>query len=359
MTFFGNDRLPLASLRLNIGTTDFGLSRGVVASGLFSGVVPAAMILCVTLNPCLDKTLTVPFWRPGDLLRGRDVREVVGGKGNNVARALARLGRKPRPVTFLGGYVGSHCESLLESGDGLDPMVVRTTAPTRVILTVLTDGTTEQTAFFDPDPAITSSDAEELYHKVEDSLNTGAVEALTLSGSSPAPATHGLYSDLIALARARRVPVFLDTYGPALDGIWGFWPTAIQLNRREAAIRLRKSSVTDDDVAALLGDWDRRGVICGVVTDGPNPVSILYRGRRYRAIPPQIKVVNPIGSGDSLLAGLVDGWLNRLEPEPLFRHAIGCAVANALIWDAGAIDPQVVARWSTRVVIEPAAGEGR
>ena len=164
-------------------------------------------------------------------------------------------------MTFLGGFVGSRCESLLQSGDGLDPIVVRTEAPTRVILTVLTDGTTEQTAFFDPDPAITPSDAEELYHKVEEALSNGTVEALTLSGSSPAPATHGLYSDLIALAHARRVPVFLDTYGPALDGIWGFWPTAIQLNRREAAIRLRKTSVTDDDVAALLRDWDRRGVI--------------------------------------------------------------------------------------------------
>ena len=70
------------------------------------------MILCVTLNPCLDKTLTVPAWRPGELLRGRAVREVVGGKGNNVARALARLGREPRPVTFFGGPVGAYCESL-------------------------------------------------------------------------------------------------------------------------------------------------------------------------------------------------------------------------------------------------------
>ena len=56
-------------------------------------VLADAMILCVTLNPCLDKTLTVPPWRPGDLVRGTAVREVVGGKGNNVARALQRLGR--------------------------------------------------------------------------------------------------------------------------------------------------------------------------------------------------------------------------------------------------------------------------
>jgi tagatose 6-phosphate kinase len=311
------------------------------------------MILCVTLNPCLDKTLTIPFWHPGDLIRGRAVREVVGGKGNNVARALVRLGRSPRPVTFLGSYIGSHCESLLRTSDGLDPLVVQTEATTRVILTVLTDGTTEQTAFFDPDPAITASEAEQLFRKVEQEMKTGSVEALTLSGSSPAPATHGLYSDLIALANARTVPVFLDTYGPALDGIWGFWPTVIQLNRREAAIRLRKPTITDDDVAGLLQEWEQRGVVCAVVTDGPNPASIMCRRRRYRAIPPPINPVNPIGSGDSLLAGLVDGWLSRLEPEALVRHAIGCAIANALVWDAGAVEPATAARWSKGVVFEP------
>ena len=216
------------------------------------------MILCVTLNPCLDKTLTIPFWHPGDLVRGTAVREVVGGKGNNVARALARLGQAPRPVTFLGGFVGSQCESLMRTADGLDPVVIQTEAPTRVILSVLTDGTTEQTAFFDPDPAIASSEAQALYQQVDDQLKSREVEALTLSGSSPAAATHGLYSDLIALANARRVPVFLDTYGPALDGITGFWPTAIQLNRREAAIRLRQKTVSDDDVTGLLDDWNRR-----------------------------------------------------------------------------------------------------
>jgi tagatose 6-phosphate kinase len=311
------------------------------------------MILCVTLNPCLDKTLTVPTWSAGALVRGSAVRAVVGGKGNNVARALSRLGRKPRPATFLGGTVGSHCEFLLREDDGLDPLVVATKAPTRVILTVLTAGTCEQTAFFDPDPAITASEAERLFSRIEEAMNNGNVDALTLSGSSPAPSTHGLYSDLIALARARRVPVFLDTYGPALDGIWGFWPTAIQLNRREAAIRLRKPNVTDIDVTDLLESWNRRGVACGVVTDGPNPVFILCRGCHYRANPPQIQVVNPIGSGDSLLAGLVDGWLNKLEPEALIRHAVACAIANALVWDAGAIEPGEVARWSERVVIEP------
>jgi 1-phosphofructokinase family hexose kinase len=311
------------------------------------------MILCVTLNPCLDRTLTVSPWRAGDLVRGSALREVVGGKGNNVARALRRLGREPHPITFFGGVTGSMCETLLRSDDGLESTVIATLAPTRVILTVRTEATAEQTAFFDPDPGITSAEAESLLRKTEEALASSAVEALTLSGSSPAPSTHGLYSDLIALAQARKIPVFLDTYGPALSAIWGFWPNVIQLNRREAAAHLRKPQAADPDVAALLRDWNKHGVTCGVVTDGKNPVWVLYRGRTYRLTPPQIKPMNPIGSGDSLLAGLVDGWLKHLEPEPLFRHAVACGVANALVWDAGAIDPPEVAKWEEQIAIEP------
>ncbi len=313
------------------------------------------MILCVTLNPCLDKTLIVPPWRPGDLVRGTAIREVVGGKGNNVARALTRLGRSARPVTFLGGAVGTACATLLRGDDRLDPLVIPSQAPTRVILTVRTGETAEQSAFFDPDPAITSDEAEEMLRSVGDAMRSG-IEALTLSGSSPSPATHDLYSELIAMAQARRVPVFLDTYGPALDAIWGFWPTVIQLNRREASAHARVPSLSDDDAAALLDNWRRRGVACAVITDGPRPAEVLLGGKRYRAIPPAVEAVNPIGSGDCLLAGLVDGWLGRLAPEDLIRHALGCAVANAMTWDAGAIDQAEAARWAGRVEVEASGG---
>jgi 1-phosphofructokinase family hexose kinase len=313
------------------------------------------MILCVTLNPCLDKTLTVPHWRPGDLVRGTRVREVVGGKGNNVARALKRLGRHARPVTFLGGVIGSHCEDLLRTDDGLEPLTIASSAPTRVILTVRTADSDDQSAFFDPDPAISAAEAESLVREVDAAFSHGNVEAVTLSGSSPSPATNNLYSEIVAMARARRVPVFVDTYGPALDAIWGIWPIAVQVNRREAAAHLRKPGISDADAAGLLDKWAKHGVVCGVITDGRHPVSILHEGRRYRAFPPHIKPVNPIGSGDSLLAGLVDGWLRSLDPEPLFKCAVGCAVANAMTWDAGAIDPAEIARWEQLVIIEPAA----
>jgi 1-phosphofructokinase family hexose kinase len=310
------------------------------------------MILCVTLNPCLDKTLTVSPWKTGDLVRGAEVREVVGGKGNNVARALAKLGRGARPITFLGGAVGEHCRELLRRDDGLEAIAVATEAPTRVILTVLTQSTTDQTAFFDPDPSITASETETLIAKVEQALALPGVSALTLSGSSPSSTTHGVYSDLISLARARRVPAFLDTYGPALEAIWGFWPSVVQVNRKEAAGLLRKPAASDDDVFHLLADWRRHGVVCGVVTDGPYPVLAQVREQRFRAIPPAIKVVNPIGSGDCLLAGLVDGWLAGADAELLLTRAMGCAAANCMVWDAGAIDPALADRLAAEVILE-------
>ncbi|HWE37205.1 MAG TPA: PfkB family carbohydrate kinase [Isosphaeraceae bacterium] len=314
------------------------------------------MILCITLNPCLDKTLTVPDWRPGDNVRGRSLREVVGGKGNNVARALTRLGRSARPATFLGGAVGAHCESLLRDADGLDPLVTPTSAPTRVILTVRTGDSAEQTAFFDPDPAIEPAEAEALYNRVEGALIEGGIEAVTLSGSSPSATSHGLYAGIIALARARRVPVFLDTYGPALAAIWGFWPDVAQVNRREAAAHLGLGRAAEKDVLGLLARWERHGVACGVVTDGPGPVLMRYRGRLLRSTPPAIEPVNPIGSGDSLLAGLVDGWLAGLDAEALLRRAVACAVSNALVWDAGAIDLDAARQLEGQVAVEVVAG---
>jgi fructose-1-phosphate kinase PfkB-like protein len=258
---------------------------------------------------------------------------------------------------LLGGAVGARCEELLRTREAVDPIVVECRAATREILTVrVEEGRDDSTAFFDPDPCIATEEAEAFVRRLERDLEAREVQALTLSGSSPSRETHGVFSELIALGTARRIPVFLDTYGPALDGIWGFWPTVMQLNRREAAGYLRKPRITDVDVRDLLRLWARHGVECGVITDGREPVWARVRGVEYRVIPPEIEVVNPIGSGDSQLAGLVDGWLEGSAPEDLLAHAIACGVANATVWDAGAIVSETVARWRERVVVERVKG---
>lgn len=314
------------------------------------------MILSVTLNPCLDKTLDVPAWRPGDNVRGTSTREVVGGKGNNVARALGRLGRVSRPVSFYGGPLAEHCVEILRTIDRLDPIAIATKAATRVILTVRTAEAVgvEPTAFFDPDPQISVEEADALLVAVESVLATHTVRALTLSGSSPCRVTDSLFSDLVALGKTRSTAVFLDTYGPALSSIWGFWPEVMQLNRREAAEYLNKplASVGDEDLLGMLDQWSRHGVKIALVTSGEGPVLANAGGVRYRLKPASIEVVNPIGSGDCLLAGLVDSWLEGRSFEETLRHGLACAAANAEVWEAGGIEPERVRELEPRIEIE-------
>ncbi len=314
-------------------------------------------ILCVTLNPCLDKTLTVPAWAPGDMVRGTAVRAVVGGKGNNVARALAGLGHSRdaiRPATFLGGAVGEECARRLRQDDGFAPLIVPTRAPTRVILTVRTGDSAEQTSFFDPDPAIEADEAAALLAQVTTLLAAGHVTALTLSGSSPAPATHGSYGALIMAARSAGVPVFLDTYGAALRGLAGRLPDVIQLNRREAGLFLGVERPDDRAIAGLLERWSVDGVAAALVTNGPGAVLARVGGRSFRVQPPTVAVVNPVGSGDSVLAGLVDAWDRRpSNPEGWLRHGVACGVANALRWDAGQVEPGLVRALVPEVEVVP------
>ncbi len=131
-----------------------------------------SMILCVTLNPCLDKTLTVPDWQPGDSVRAKPCARWSAARGTTWP-ASTRLGRSGPPGHISGGPVGEHCAGLLRRDDGLDPLITPTEALTRVILTVRTENSPNQTAFFDPDPAVTTAEAEALFHQVEATLAEG------------------------------------------------------------------------------------------------------------------------------------------------------------------------------------------
>lgn len=90
-----------------------------------------------------------------------------------------------------------------------------------------------------------------------------------------------------------------------------------------------------------------------VVTDGANRFLARVGDTTYRVCPPAIEPVNPIGSGDSFLAGLVDSALAERSAEETLRHAVGCAVANALVWDAGAIDKSLVEEIAAEVIVDP------
>ena len=308
-------------------------------------------VLCVTLNPCLDKTLTVPAWKPGDNVRGTAIREVVGGKGNNVARALKGLGQSARPATFLGGSTGSRCELLLKRDDGLEPLVIASSAETRTILTVRTGESAEQSAFFDPDPAISAHEADLMLEAVRQEIQSGHAQALTLSGSSPSISTHRLYGDLIRLAKESGITVLLDTYGKAFTNLNAASPDVIQLNRKEVAgiLGLQSDDLSEPLIFDWLKGWVEKGTRLAVLTQGPEDVLAASIEGFWRVVPPKIQAVNPIGSGDCFLAGLTYASMRSESTPSQLKFALACAVANACVWDAGAISIELVEPWISQI----------
>ena len=292
------------------------------------------MNLCVTLNPCLDKTLVVPPWVPGEhQVRGREFGQVVGGKGVNVARALRRLGCAAQPALFLGGELGQLCYRLLQEQDGFTPLVTWTRSPTREILTVRTENTADQTAFFDPNPAIEPSERDELAEKLAHVFGGGAAWCV-MSGSSPCPVTDDLFATLVRRARAAGVRTLIDTYGDCLNLALEAAPDVVKLNRRECEQALGANLDSPAAVRAALQQLHRYGVTYAAVTFGPRGMAASWNHAVAAWRPPEIHLVNPIGAGDAMTAGLIDALSRGDEPSRAFRWAMACAVASVEHWVA-------------------------
>ena len=292
------------------------------------------MHICVTLNPCLDKSLVVPPWRPGEhQVRGSHIGLVAGGKGVNVAHGLARLEQPSRPALFLGGEIGQLCDRLLRQQDRFDPIVAWTEAPTREILTVRTADTAAQTAFFDPDPEITAAEQDNLAKQLREVFRTG-VAWCAISGSSPCRAADRLHATIIRIARQAGVYTLLDTYGECLFPALEAQPDAVKMNRQECEQAYGKPLDSPASVRDALSWMRAYGISYAAITFGAQGVVASWDDTVLAWEPPSIQEVNPIGSGDAMTAGLIDAFSREEEPEEAFRWAMACAVCNVQSWIA-------------------------
>ena len=291
------------------------------------------MIVSVTLNPCLDKTLVVPRWQPGDhQVRGREVGYVVGGKGVNVLRGLGCLGQRTRPALFLGGEVERACDRLLRQQDRFDPIVTWTEAPTREILTVRTEGSADQTAFFDPNPVIRAEECDDLMRRLEGVLPEA--DWCVMSGSSPCGATDGCYAALVRLAREAGVRTLVDTYGACFLPVMQAGPDVVKMNQRECESGWGHPLLTGRDVRESMRWMLGFPVTCAAITFGSRGCAVACNDDVWGWRPPKVEVVNPIGAGDAMAAGWIDAWSRGEDPRQASRWGMACAVASVAQWNA-------------------------
>ena len=290
------------------------------------------MILCVTPNPALDRTLVVPQFQVGAVLRPSDVIVVAGGKGLNVARAVRVLGGDARCAGLIGGHSG-HLFAGLARREGLEGIWTWVAGETRICTIIVDPDSADTTGIYEPS-FVVQLDGWERFHADVIHATNGA-DAVCLCGSLPRGVSPDAFAALVMAIRATGALVWVDTSGAALAAALRTSTSGIKINGDEAA-ELLGHPVADIAMAHAAAAAIRgHGVDTAVVTLGRLGAVLLDRQGCWWAKPPEIQAVNTVGSGDACLAGLLQAYTSNISPPEALRQAVAAGAANAQSVDAG------------------------
>lgn len=283
-----------------------------------------ATIVTVTANPLLDHLAEAAIV-PGTVTRVAAFRRIVGGKGLNMARVLARHGHHAVACGFLGGAAGSTLEALVRC-DGVATAFTPTAAATRVGFIAVAPGQ-GNTSLLENGGPITVAEQDALVRDLAGRLPTAD---LVMIGGAPPPGCDQLYVRLLAACAAARVPCWIDAYGPAmraaLGGDDGPTPALSKPNREELADG---------------SPWERVPELH--ITDGGAAIEIRTPVGSWRVEPPPVAEINPVGSGDCYIAALAHARLTGWDWERQLRWAAAAGAANAARADVACVGPDDIA----------------
>ena len=288
------------------------------------------MISTVTLNPALDKTVHVAKLVPNDTNRVTKVEVDAGGKGINCSRMLAELGAQTRAVTFLGGDSGDFIRMVLDR-EGISVDVVPTTKPTRTCIAVEESANISPTTFNERGGPIEHQELVTLLEKAKDIARESSY--VVFGGSVPVGINQDVYNVLVQIAIAGGAKAVVDADGSALLHGIKAKPFMIKPNRDEAERALETDFGSKSDVARGAFRLAELGIELVIISLGKQGAVAAYQDVIYDVVVPQIESISTIGSGDSLIAGVLHSLENGAPIEEALR--MGCAAGAATAMSDG------------------------
>lgn len=306
------------------------------------------MIVTVTPNPSVDRSLEVGLIQRGAVLRATSTRIDAGGKGVNVSRALVANGYASLAVLPLGGGDGDVLSRLLVDG-GIPHRPVSTGTGTRSNITLSEpDGTV--TKVNAPGPPLQHAELDALVNAV---ASLPGASWLVLCGSLLAGGPADYYAVLTERAHAAGVRVAVDTSGAPLRAALVARPDLIKPNLAELAELAGRPLVSVDGVIVAAEEAREAGVGAVVVSLGASGALLVDGTEPVLAIPPDVAARSDVGAGDTLLAGFLAA--GGAGVEALRTGVAWAAAAVALpgteVPGAGAIDVSAVAVRPARTLV--------
>jgi 1-phosphofructokinase/tagatose 6-phosphate kinase len=302
------------------------------------------MIITVTLNAALDKTLEVPNFTPGRRHRTVDQKTMPGGKGVNIARAIKRLGQPVIATGLAGGATGNRIVEALNDEAILNAFV-RIREESRTNTAVLDPTTGMHTEINERGPSISAQELELFRDKLL-YLAKGA-SICVFAGSLPRGIDTDVYASLIRGVRKLGVTTIIDTDGEPLRLAAKAEPEVVSPNELEAEELVGHEFNDDDDRARAVAEIARLGPAEAIMTvpDGcygqiiESGASVLYR-----VTVEELEARSSIGSGDAFLAGYVASRYAGREPVDCLRYGVACGAESTQHIGAGILEPGKVDR---------------
>ena len=307
------------------------------------------MIVTVTLNAALDRTLTVPNLQLGQRHRASTSLSLAGGKGINIARALKRLDVPVVATGLAGGGTGTRIlEELADEAILHDFVRIRDNSRTS---TAVVDPTAASyTEIYEWGPHVEPDELDVLREKIR--YLSGSAEYVVLAGSLPRGVHTGFYGEVIRDLNRRGVQTVLDSEGEPLRLGVEAEPTLVSPNDREAEALVGQEFTEEEDFVSaldLVAEMGARNVLISQTT-GCYALLREERSRRHlRASAPQVEVVSGVGSGDVLLAAFIAARIAGRTGEEALRSAVAAGTASTLEVGAGRFDTREATRLASAV----------
>jgi 1-phosphofructokinase family hexose kinase len=310
------------------------------------------VIVTVTLNAAIDRTLLVPNFQLGQRHRATLALTSAGGKGVNVARALRALGVPVVATGFVGGRNGAEVAADLTNGGILNDFV-RIREESRTSLALLDPLADQYTEVNEWGPEVGEDELDALREKL--AYLTQDAAFVVFAGSLPRGVEPGFYAEMIREMNRRHVLTVLDAEGEALRLGVQAEPHLVSPNAREAESLVGHEFNDEDDLAAGLDEIAALGARNVLITLETGCYALARDGEvhRVRAASPRLEPVSTVGAGDTLLAGFLAARVAGRSVEDSVRSAVAVGAASVLEAGPGRFDPREAARVGALVAVEP------
>jgi 1-phosphofructokinase family hexose kinase len=297
------------------------------------------MIITVTLNAAMDKTLEVPSFTPGRRHRTVDQTTMPGGKGVNIARAIKQLGQPVIATGLAGGATGTRIVEALAAESILNDFV-RIQDESRTNTAVLDPTTGLQTEINERGPAVSAQEFE-LFREKLLYLSQGA-SICVFAGSLPRGVEQDVYHALIRDVRRLGVTTMIDTDGEPLRLAMRAEPDLVSPNELESEELVGHEFNDNEDRALAVVEMTRLGAREAIMTVADGCYArILEHGALtlHRVRVAEQHARSAVGSGDAFLAGYVAARYAGQNPVECLRFAVACGAESTHHFGAGIIDP--------------------